>query len=190
MATDKNKIKELLGSGLSNDVVASAVGVTPAYIAQLLSQTEFADDVIELRTKSLTAANDRDRRIDKIEDTLIDKLNEAIDGGQVYKPRDLLHSFAVLNAARRRGVPATASVTLNQQIVQLILPKEVIRHFTATPQGEVIDITVDGEKKQTLVTMPSGELLKQLSAKGSENGSQYEKLRRFLPTPEQSSSGK
>lgn len=190
MISDKGKIKELLGTGLEVGVVASAVGVTPAYISQLMAEEAFAAEVIELRTKSLTAASDRDRKIDGIEDSLITRLSDAIDGGQVYKPRDILHSFAVINAARRRGVQAQTGVNLVQNIVQLILPRKVVREFTTTRQGEVIDMTLDSGQKQTLVTMPSAELLKRL-AKDNPDGNQYERLQRFLPPPKaDSGSGK
>jgi hypothetical protein len=43
MAVDNEKIKELLGSGLSNDVVASAVGCDPSYVSQLMSNETFRD---------------------------------------------------------------------------------------------------------------------------------------------------
>lgn len=188
MTMDREKAKELLGSGLSNEIVASALGVTSGYIGQLWAEEEFASAVIELRTKNLTAHSDRDKKIDSIEDKLIEQLDEAVSNRQIYKPRDILATFAVVNAARRRGVPAQLSAGLQQPTINLQLPSVVIQHFTTTPQGEVVDVTVN-EQKHTLITMPSGQLLKTLAAQDSGNGDKYERVRKFLPSPETAESG-
>lgn len=174
---DKQKILELLGSGLSNEIVADAVGVDSSYIAQLLSDEDFQNEVIKLRTLNLTAATDRDKRIDKIEDALIDKLSETVE--YLHKPGDILRSFAVLNAAKRRGIPAQLSAGLRQSVISLTLPSIIVRSFTKTAQGEVVGVEME-TGSQTLVTMPTGQLLAQL-AKESNDGSAYEKLQRYLP---------
>lgn len=179
MAIDKEKIKDLLGSGLSNEQVADAVGVEGSYIAQLLSNDDFANDVIVLRTKNLTAANARDKKIDGIEDALIDKLATAVDSDMIYKPRDILSSFAVVNAARRRGVPAQAALGAAASIVNLTMPTVVINHFTKNNQGEVIEV-VSEDKRQTLVTMPSRQLLEGL-IKENKDGDKYKELQKFIP---------
>lgn len=188
MTTSKDKIIELLGTGLAPEVVADAVGVTPGYISQLLSDDSFKEQVIALRTVSLTANTARDKKIDSIEDGLIDQLSEAVESRQIYKPREILSAFAVVNAARRRGIPAQSAIGLQQAVISLQMPTVVIQHFSTTAQGEVIDVTVN-ERKQTLVTMPSGNLLKTLAAKDTGNGDQYERVSKYLPSGASSSEG-
>jgi hypothetical protein len=176
MAVNKDQIKQLLGSGLSNEIVASAVGCDSSYIAQLLADEFFAKEVTELRVQNLQAANARDKSIDSIEDRLIDKLSELVDSNQLYKPNDILRAAVAVNAMKRRGVPAHESVTINNTVVNLQLPTIVKQKFVLNSQSEVIEV-----EGQTLVTKPANELLKELAERGSD-GARYEKVRRYLPT--------
>lgn len=176
MALDKNRIKELLGTGLGNEIVATAVGCDPSYITQLLADEEFAGAVSELRATALTANSARDRKIDTIEDLLIDQMHEAVEMKQIYKPQDILRSFAVINAAKRRGVPAHQALVINNNIVNLQIPEAVVKNFTVNTHGEVVD--VEGE---TLVTMPAHNLLKKLAESRGDKGAVYESVSRYLP---------
>jgi hypothetical protein len=176
MAIDKEQIKQLLGSGLSNEIVASAVGCDSSYIGQLVSDEHFAAEVAALRVKNLQATNARDRNIDSIEDRLLDKVSELVDQNMFYKPNDVLRAAVAVNAMKRRGVPATESVTVNNTVVQLQLPKVIVQNFTINTQGEVIEV-----EGQTLVTKSAHTLLGELADRGSD-GARYEKVRRYLPT--------
>lgn len=175
-AQDKGRILELLGSGLSVGVVASTVGCDQSYVSQLMSLDEFSSKVVELRSKSLLAATKRDRAIDEIEDDLIQNLGEIVSRREIYKPREILAAFAVLNKAQRRGTAATDSLTINNTVVQLLLPDAITKEFTKNLQGEVIE--VEGKSMQT---MPAQSLLKHLaSTKGAVHGEAYERIGRFI----------
>lgn len=180
MAVDKEQVKQLLGTGLSNEIVASAVGCDPAYISQLMSDPVFSEQVVALRTAALMDASKQDRNIAGIEAKLTTKINEAVDNGLIYKPNDLLRAFAVLNAAKRRGVPVTDSPQQKAAVVALQIPVKVIQNLVINKAGEVVE--ADG---QTLVTMPTQQLLRNLSAgEGSKDGKSAEKYQRvaqFLP---------
>lgn len=179
MAVDKNQIQELLGSGLSNEIVATAVGCDPSYITQLMSQQEFASKVIELRTVALTANSRRDRTIDEIEDKILEKLDTVIDQNGFYKPADILRAAAVVNAMKRRGVPATESLTVNNTVVNLQMPVQIVHSYVKNPTGEVVE--VDGK---TLVTASSHTLLEELArTRGGKDGepNKYREAGKFLP---------
>lgn len=180
MSVDVAKVIKLLGTGLSNDVVASAVGCTPGYITQLLSQQEISEQVITLRTTMLTAHNERDATIDTLETTLIKKVSDMVDNNQIYKPSELVRTMALVNNMKRRGIPAHQSLTVNQQVVNITLPIQTINEFTASSTGEVIEVTTD-EGRQTLQTMPAKQLLQRL-AQDRPNGDKYDKLSKFLPS--------
>lgn len=175
------KIKELLGNGLSNDVVATAVGVHPSYISQLMADELFSAEVISLRTQTLTSATMRDRSWDGIEDSLLNKLGEAIDNGMLYKPMDLLRAAAVVNAAKRRGSSAQESLVVHNNIVTLNLPTVVVQAYKQNSLGEVVEVTTAEGQSQTLVTMPAAALMQKLSEKHQGNKN-YEQLRKYLPT--------
>lgn len=173
---DKDRILELLGSGLANGVVASTVGCDPALISQLMSQEDFAAKVVELRTTSRLAATKRDRNIDSIEDNLIELLKEQVETRQIYKPRDVLMAFNVLNKAQRRGNPNQDGLTINNNVVELTMPVTLVANFTKNTQGEVIEV-----EGQTMQTMPAQSLLRHLArTKGAGGGEVYEKIGRFI----------
>lgn len=182
MAVDTRQAQELLGTGLSNEVVATALGCTPSYITQLMADPDFSAVVIAQRTLSLTANSARDKTIDAIEDTLLTKITECLDNGLIYRPADVLRTFAVVNKATRRGIPASESLTINQTVVNLNLPEKVVQTFTQNAQGEVVEV-----EGRTLVTMPAHVLLSNLVKQNQEGGNDvnsatYEKVSRYLPT--------
>jgi len=151
----KDRILKLLGSGLSNDAVATAVGCDASYISQLMSDEGFKDQVIELRSVALTAATERDRKADTLEERALDKLETMLDW--IHKPGDMLKFFQVLNAAKRRGTPAADNLVINQQIVNLQLPQQAFQKLVMDGRGEVVEI--DG---QSMLTMQPANLIKQI----------------------------
>lgn len=173
MAVNIQQIQDLLGNGLSPEVVASAVGCTESYVSQLMSDEAFAAIVIEKRSAALTKNNERDLSIDELEDKTIRKLNQVLD--MVHKPMELMHLFKTINGARRRGVQPQHQATNRQQVVVLAIPERVKAQFRLSANREIID---HGE--QTLVTMTSQELLKkvaiQVESKGEGNGNRYKEL--------------
>lgn len=173
MAVSQEKIKELLGQNLPLHVVASAVGCDDSYITQLLADPLFSSEVTQLRMLALTENTRRDRNIDAIEDRLIERLGEQVD--YLRKPGDILRAFQVLNAAKRRGVGSEANLTVNQTIVALHIPERVAKKVTINQQGEVVQV---GD--QTLVTMPTPQLLKRLGE--GEDGDRYKKVSNHLLT--------
>jgi hypothetical protein len=180
MGVSAEKIKELLGNGLSNEVVATAVGVSPSYISQLMSDEVFASEVVTLRTKTLTDATSRDRSIDSLEDKLLHKYGQLVDQGMVYKPTDVLRALQVINAAKRRGTTPQQANTVNQTVVILNIPVKVVNKFKKNISGEVIEVVTPEGDQQTLVTMPSATLMRKL-AEQHQGQKEYEQVRKYLP---------
>lgn len=179
MAVNKEQVKQLLGSGLTAETVASAVGCEPSYISQLLGEDAFAAEVSNLRAQALMANTARDTTIGSIEAKLLKRLETAVDEGLFFKPRDVLAAVVQVNRMQRRG--ASAPTTLHQQnnIVTLQLPAAAAPLFKISNAGEVVE--VDG---QTLVTMPARSLLTNLATRrggGTNEDNKYERARRFIP---------
>lgn len=182
MSSNIQRIKELLGNGLSNEVVATAVGVTPSYISQLMADEQFSTDVITQRTQTLTAATTRDRHWDNVEDKLLASLSDLVDTGMFYKPNDILRALVAVNNAKRRGVSVQENITTTAQtVVTLNMPTVVVNAFRQNANGEVVELINTQGVPQTLVTMPAAALMQQLTEKHQGNVA-YEKLRNFLPT--------
>jgi len=145
----KDKIQELLGLGLPNHVVASAVGVSESYISQLVSDSEFAQAVQELRLKNLTEAAGRDRKWNSLEDALLMKLDNLMDMS-FTRPMEVIKALAVVNSAKRRAAPQELSATANAVVIPLILPIVLAPKLSLNDQGQVIEV-----EGRIIATMPA-----------------------------------
>lgn len=154
----ENKALSLLGSGIQAEQVASALGVSPSRIAQLLAQKTFADKVAALRYKALQSHNKRDTEYDNLEDKLMQKLNSSLP--MLIKPGDILNAIKIVNGAKRRGQSGPSQVTNQQVVVNISLPNVVAQKFTTDMNNQVVRAG-----SQELLTMPSGNLLKRVEEK-------------------------
>ena len=155
--TTEDRALTLLGQGVPPQAVANALGVDISRISQLLSQDEFAQKVVEKKFESLSKNNERDSHIDDLEDKLLKKMQDCLPF--MTRPMEILKSFQILNAAKRRGQTAPESLTQKQTIIQLNIPQIILEKFQSNVHNQVIQVG-----SQTLVTIPSGQMLKQLEA--------------------------
>lgn len=151
----EEKILNLLGSGVAAEQVATAVGVSPSYISQLISQEEFSTAVSELRYQALQKHNERDTSLDSLEDKILEKMHQVVP--MVMRPMELVRMLQVVNGAKRRGASAPDSILQKQQVVTITLPQVVINKFVANVNNQVVQAG-----QQELITMQSGTLLEKL----------------------------
>lgn len=157
-STTEDRALSLLGQGVPPNAVANALGVDISRISQLLSDDSFAARVVERKFEQLSKHNERDTAIDSLEDKLLDKLRDCLPF--MTRPMEILKSFSVLNAAKRRGASATSESLSNKQtIIQLNIPQIIIDKFTSNVNNQVVQIG-----QQSLLTIPSNQLLKQMEA--------------------------
>lgn len=159
----------LLGQGLGAEVVASAVGVSPSRISQLISDPEFAAKVAELRFAHLVKHNARDEKYDKLEDKLLDKMENLIPF--MMKPFEVLKAIAVINGAKRRGISTPEQISGQQTVIPLTLPTAILQNFSAKNIQVNIHNQVIKAGEQELVTVQSArmdDLLSQLSKQPKE----------------------
>ncbi len=153
-ATD-SKVLTLLGQGFAPEMVATAVGVSPARISQLLSQDEFAQQVAELRYKQLAAHTERDSKYDTLEDQILNRLKTSLS--MVFDPMKLAKLLQVVNSAKRRGAAAPEHLTTQQAVVQLNIPTAILQQFQVNINQQVVKA---GE--QDLITVQSANMTKLL----------------------------
>lgn len=155
----KERAMKLLGEGVDQTVVASALGVTDGYISQLLTDESFAREVLNLRFQNLEGATDRDNRYNSLEDKFLEKLEDNMM--YMVKPREILSAIAVLNKAVRRGVKHDSQPTsVKTDVVSLVLPSVIHQHFITNSFNQVVAVG-SGEKKQ----VPALQDLTTISAK-------------------------
>jgi hypothetical protein len=157
MNSTESRALTLLGQGLDPSVVASAIGCTPSYISQLLSDPEFANQVAELRFHSLAKHSERDNAYDDIEDKLLEKLKNCLPF--MMRPMEVLAAIKVINAAKRRSSDTPASLQQKSPVIQLVLPTQIIQQFQLNGTNQVIRA---GE--QELVTAQASQLKNMLNS--------------------------
>ena len=152
-SSTEDRALTLLGSGVSPEQVALALGVSVSRISQLLSTEDFARSVAELRFSNLQRHNEIDASYDDIEEKLIEKMREILP--MMYRPMEILKAISIINAAKRRGQSAPAAITAQQQVITLNMPTQIIHKFTTNIHNQVIQAGT-----QELLTIQSKELLK------------------------------
>src|SRR5579859_6436223 len=160
----RERAAKLLGNGIAQEIVASALGVTPSYISQLLADESFAQEVTQLRLINLENASERDGKYDKLEDTMLEKLEEL--SGYMTKPREVLGALAVLNKAVRRGVRQEQQPQVKQDTVVIQMPVAIQNKFIVNHANQVIAIGADDTEKpalKDLTTITSRALLEHIS---------------------------
>jgi hypothetical protein len=150
----KDKILNFLGAGVSAEKVASAVGVDPSYISQLIADPNFAAEVSDRKIVALQEATHRDRRLDSLEDKLIDKTEQLIASPLAFnKPMESVRALVMINGLKRRGSNADHHMSQNNTVVNLILPNFITTKFTVDVNNQVVQT---GDK--TFVTVPSNSV--------------------------------
>lgn len=157
LTSNESRILDLLGQGLDPSVVAAAIGVSPAFISQLLSTPEFAAEVAEKRFKNLSKHSERDNRYDTLEDKLLDKLEDCLP--MMYKPNEVLNAIVKINAAKRRGAGAPQHLQTQAPVIPLILPIQIIQQFQLNGNGQVVKAGT-----QDLTTAQPAQLKNMLTA--------------------------
>ena len=148
MASQVERIKNLLGSGLRPEVVATAVGCDASYISQLMSDENFREQVVELKTKALLADKLRDQEWDDIEAALLTKFKTVLP--LMMQPGMIMKALEVANRAKRRGVSAQESTIVNNTVVNLNFPQERVVQFQKNTKNEIIEV-----EDRTIATLPS-----------------------------------
>tara|TARA_R100000789_G_scaffold1012_3_gene3669 strand:- start:37561 stop:38202 length:642 start_codon:yes stop_codon:yes gene_type:complete len=161
-STTEEKALELLGNGIANELVASAIGVTPARITQLLADENFALEVQKRRFINLQKHSMRDNIYDELEDITLQKLKRAIKSGMIVKPEMLLKALKIFNEAKRRGSASTNNITDTGDIVQINIPQIVKQTFVTNINNQVVQV---GDRE--LETISADKLQKSLE--GSNN---------------------
>jgi predicted transcriptional regulator len=145
----------LLGAGLTQQIVAASLGVSQAAISAMLSEESFSARLAELRYESLAKHNIRDDKADSLETRILEKLEQSLP--MIHKPMELTRVYQVINAAKRRGSSVPESIQEKQQIVQLVVPIQLLNKFQVNVQGQAVTVS-HGEDVQDLVTIQSNAL--------------------------------
>ncbi len=160
-----DRIKELLGQGLQQSIVASAVGCDPSYISQLMEREEFKNDVLVARAGKAEGGVKRDNSWDEVEDKALARALETIH--LIHRPTDLIRIAAMANTAKRRATESSNGSESASATVNLVLPKGANVIFQMNSQAQVVE--VDG---RSTAALPTQHLTKMMAERREEKAQQ------------------
>lgn len=155
----KDQIRTMLGDGVEASAIARALSCDPSYISQLMADEGFAAEVTSQRVLNLTDATNRDRKLSKLEDLAIDKLEQTIQW--ISKPMEAARILQIVNGTKRRGAELNgAQAQGSAPTVILQLPEAARITFTLNQSSQVVD--VDG---RSMAPLPSNKLAEMAKAR-------------------------
>lgn len=159
----EERVIELLGQGIPAEMVASAIGISPSRVSQLLSTPSISERVSNLRYQNLAKHTSRDNKYDGIEDKLLDKLENTIPF--MIKSQEILRAVQVINGAKRRASSAPESILQQQEVVSINMPVQIYNKVVVNINNQVIKAGA-----QDLITVQSASMNQLLeNKKGGEN---------------------
>jgi hypothetical protein len=168
-ASTEERALSLLGAGLAPVTVAATLGVSESRISQLMSDENFASEVTSIRYQSLLKHNERDNKYDSLEDELLKKMEDLIP--LMHRPMEVLRAMQVLNGAKRRGQATPDSIHSKQEVIQLVVPIQIINQFKSKSNQQNQVVSVGG---QSLLTIQSCNLDSLAANHVSKKGVEYE----------------
>jgi transcriptional regulator with XRE-family HTH domain len=151
--TSEVKALELLSAGFTQDEVASALGLTPGRISQIVANPEFSLKLAEKKFAALAKHNAADEDYDNIETTLREQLKRVLP--LAMKPMEITRMLQAINGMKRRGTTAPQNTGLSRPVVALRINAAVVHRFAVNAANQVVEATA-GEHTQSLVTIQSG----------------------------------
>lgn len=168
---NRDKILSMLGGGLDAGVVATAVGVTPGYISQLLAEPEFALAVAEKRTLELTQAKSIDEKWDEFEEALLAKLKDLIPF--FSSPKHIMEALKIANSAKRKTAlnsnPTGGGA--GNTYVTISMPSVLVQAYKINMGGGLVEVA-----GRSLKPMPSDILMKTLKERNGGSDGKEPKL--------------
>lgn len=152
----QERILKMLGMGIDQHKVASAIGVEPSYISQLLADEDFKSQVQELKFANLTEATNRDKRYNGLEDKILDKIESDIDRNPLAfrNTMEKMKALTMVNGLKRRGAGVDENHShVQQTTVQLIMPTVLFNRYVKSVDNQIVQA---GNKD--LLTMQSQAL--------------------------------
>jgi hypothetical protein len=157
-AAVRDKIINFLSQGVSQAVAASAAGVSPSYVSQLLKEPEVLEEISKARAGQLQEDLETEKVLQAAERkalrAVVDKLphvRHAVDAARV---------FQVLNGARRSREVSREEEVDRGNVVTLVLPKAANVMIQMNAANQIV--AVDGESTAPLPSRVLPSLRKNL----------------------------
>lgn len=149
------RIQSMLSLGLEPAVVARTVGISVEQIQQLMENDEFSSAVVSAKIEHAVSASNRDRKLEQLEDTAIERLSRSLEMTPLMKPMEAAKILSIVNQTKRRGAETNGNTPQSgAAIVGILLPEVARVNFTLNQNSQVVD--VDG---RSMAALPTNKLL-------------------------------
>lgn len=159
------KLLSYIASGVTQSQAATALGITPSAVTQLLQTPEAIVKLEKLKEEQIERSTELDKKYDSIEAKLLDQLEKTIP--MLMRPGEISAVLSKINQAKRRGAGA-AKPAGQMQVIQLNLPTAIQNRFTLDARNTVVTAG-----KQDLVTLPSTAVPKLLEAQNEKREDEF-----------------
>ncbi len=155
------RIATLLSSGLKPSAVASIVGCSPARISQLLKDSPDLQSLIAEKEAELLTKDIEDETLaakyHAAENALIQQILDMAPSAELKDVTNALKVVSERQEKRKARInPVTqGSLTINQTVVSLSLPKQALPALTLNAENEIISIN-----ERTLAPLASSNVEK------------------------------
>ena len=162
-ATDsstKLRILELLASNVPPANVAQAVGCSPSYISQLLTDEDFVAELSSRRVAATESDIHFDKSLNSLEDLLVERLHLMLP--TIIDPMKAVRALKDISSVRRRAEASALPTTAPQLTVTIDLPQAAQARIDMQLSEQRQVIAIEGRSMQTL---PSRNLQDSLAAR-------------------------
>jgi hypothetical protein len=157
--TLSDQIRTMLGDGIEPIAIARALGCEPSYISQLMEDEDFKAAVQQQRVINLTDATGRDKKLSRLEDLAIERLEATL--GFVTRPMEAARILSIVNGTKRRGAELNgAQAQGSAPTVVLNLPQAARVSFTLNASSQIIDV-----EGRSMAPLPNNKLLELAAAR-------------------------
>ena len=157
VSTVEERALTMLGSGIPQNQVALALGVTESAVSQWMADESFAGKVADLRFKNLSRHTKIDDKYTELEERLQEKLEKVLP--LMTKPRDVVMALTAINSTKRRGAQVVDQAgNKSSQVVNLTLPISIVQQYISNSNNQIVEVIDESGKSKSLITASSSSL--------------------------------
>jgi predicted thioesterase len=162
MDTREQAIYLMASTSMGTGEIAATLGVSPSLISQYKEDAEFLNAVASRRMNVSISEIRRDDKKDKIEDTLLEKLDGMAE--MMFDPKMVLVALRTVGSLERRSRHKEApqsGIPEGQTVVSVVLPrhlKEATVEVKVSTNNEIVEVG-----GRAMVNMGAAQVLEQMN---------------------------
>lgn len=171
------KILGFLASGVPPSAAASAAGVDPSYVSQLLDNEQFKLQLYEKSAARLQKDVEHDTKIETVEARALAAIEQKLPF--VRSALEAARIFQILNNSKKRALANAAPADSNLGGVTIVLPRAIAKTMELRLNTTQQVIEVEG---RTMAPLPSRQLPAVLAERNKQKAADAVRAEELLET--------